>query len=87
MHRDLNLRHMILIELLKDYDMSVHYHPGKANLLVDVLHHLSKDRMVHIDDENELVKKVHQLSRLGVRLVDTPNGVFHFIPVLNHHLL
>ena len=29
----------------------------------------------HIDDEKkELVKEVHQLARLGVRLVDTPSG-------------
>ena len=29
----------------------------------------------HNDDEKkELVKEVHQLARLGVRLVDTPSG-------------
>ena len=31
--------------------------------------------MSHIDDEkNDLVKEVHQLSRLGVRLVGTSSG-------------
>ena len=44
--------------------------------------------MSHIDDEKkDLVNEVHQLSRLGVRLVDTQSGVFQFIPVVNPHLL
>jgi hypothetical protein len=25
------------LELIKDYDLEVHYHPGKANVVVDVL--------------------------------------------------
>ena len=61
--------------MLKDYDMRVHYHPSKANVVADSLSQLSMGNMSHIDDEKkELVKKVHQLSMLGVRLVDTPTG-------------
>jgi ribonuclease HI len=42
---DLNLRQRWL-ELIKDYDLEIHYHPGKANVVVDALsrkaycHHL-----------------------------------------------
>jgi hypothetical protein len=25
------------LELIKDYDMSIHYHPGKANVVADAL--------------------------------------------------
>jgi hypothetical protein len=25
------------LELIKDYDLEVHYHPGKANMVVDAL--------------------------------------------------
>ena len=25
------------IELIKDYDLSIHYHPGKANMVADAL--------------------------------------------------
>jgi hypothetical protein len=25
------------LELIKDYDLEVHYHPGKANVVVDAL--------------------------------------------------
>ena len=35
--RELNLRQGWWLELLKDYDMSVHYHPGKANIVADAL--------------------------------------------------
>ena len=35
--KDLNLRQRRLLELIKDYDMKLHYHPGKANVVVDAL--------------------------------------------------
>ena len=35
--RDLNLRQRRWLELLKDYDMTILYHPGKANVVVDAL--------------------------------------------------
>ncbi|WMV54594.1 hypothetical protein MTR67_047979, partial [Solanum verrucosum] len=35
--KDLNLRQRRWLELLKDYDMSVLYHPGKANVVIDAL--------------------------------------------------
>ncbi|WMV37439.1 hypothetical protein MTR67_030824, partial [Solanum verrucosum] len=34
---NLNLRQRRWLELLKDYDMSVLYHPGKANVVADAL--------------------------------------------------
>ncbi|WMV24596.1 hypothetical protein MTR67_017981, partial [Solanum verrucosum] len=33
--KDLNLRRRRWLEFIKDYDMSVHYHPGKANVVAD----------------------------------------------------
>ncbi|KAA3474134.1 DNA/RNA polymerases superfamily protein [Gossypium australe] len=35
--KDLNLRQRRWIELLKDYDCSIEYHPGKANVVADAL--------------------------------------------------
>ena len=35
--KELNLRQRRWLELLKDYDMSVLYHPGKDNVVVDSL--------------------------------------------------
>nr|AAN04956.1 Putative polyprotein [Oryza sativa Japonica Group] len=34
---DLNLRQRRWLELIKDYDMGIHYHPGKANVVADAL--------------------------------------------------
>jgi len=31
------MRHRIWLELMKDYDLTIHYHPGKANVVADAL--------------------------------------------------
>ena len=35
--RDLNLRQRRWLEYLSDYDFSLHYHPGKSNVVADAL--------------------------------------------------
>ena len=35
--KELNLRQRRWLELVKDYDMKLHYHPGKANVVADTL--------------------------------------------------
>jgi len=35
--KELNLRQQWWLELLKDYDLEIHYHPGKANIVADAL--------------------------------------------------
>ncbi|GJU25244.1 retrotransposon protein, putative, ty3-gypsy subclass [Tanacetum coccineum] len=35
--RDLNMRQRCWLELLKDYDTNIQYHPGKANVVADAL--------------------------------------------------
>ncbi|WMV55423.1 hypothetical protein MTR67_048808, partial [Solanum verrucosum] len=39
--KELNLCQRRWLEFLKDYDMSVHYYPGKANVVADALNRLS----------------------------------------------
>ena len=34
---DLNMRQRRWLELIKDYELEVHYHPGKANVVADAL--------------------------------------------------
>ena len=36
-HKELNLRQRCCLELLKDYDLQIQYHPGKANVVADAL--------------------------------------------------
>ena len=57
--------------------MSLHYHPGKANVLADDLSRLSMGSVAHVEEKRkELVKNVHRLSRLGVRPMSiSDNGV------------
>ena len=35
--KELNLRQRRWLELLKDYDVDILYHPGKANVIADAL--------------------------------------------------
>jgi hypothetical protein len=43
---NLNMRQRRWLELIKDYELEVHYHPGKANVVADALSH--KHRWNHI---------------------------------------
>ncbi|WMV25003.1 hypothetical protein MTR67_018388 [Solanum verrucosum] len=36
-HKELNLRQRRWLELIKDYDCTIDYHPGKANVVADAL--------------------------------------------------
>ncbi|KAH0691243.1 hypothetical protein KY285_018431 [Solanum tuberosum] len=63
--KELNLRQMRWLELLQDYDMSILYHPGKANVVADALSRLFMGSTAHVEEEKrELAKDVHRLARL-----------------------
>ena len=75
--KELNLKQRRWLELLKEYVMSVLYHPGKANVVADALNHMTMGSMSHIDEaKKDLMKDVHRLAVLGVRLEDFSNGGF-----------
>ncbi|WMV56466.1 hypothetical protein MTR67_049851 [Solanum verrucosum] len=68
--KKLNLLQRIWLEFLKDYDMSMDYNPSKANVVADALNRLSIGSVAHIEEERkELVKDVHRLAHLGVRIM------------------
>ncbi|XP_069144063.1 uncharacterized protein [Solanum lycopersicum] len=68
--KKLNLRQRKWLEFLKDYDMSVHYHPHKANVVADALSILFMGSVAHVEDERkELVKDIHRLARLEILLM------------------
>ena len=77
----LNLRQRRWLEFLKDYDMSVLYYPGKANVVADDLSHITMVSVSHIDEAKKyLGKEVHRFARLGVKLEGSPNG-----SAIDHH--
>ena len=51
--KELNLRKRRWIEFLKDYDMSVHYHPGKTNVVADALSKLSMGSVAHVEEKKK----------------------------------
>jgi hypothetical protein len=44
--RDLNLKQRRWLELIKDYDLDIQYHPGKANIVADALSCKSQANML-----------------------------------------
>ena len=50
--------------MLKNYDMSVLYHLGKANIVADTLSRLSIGTVDHVEnDKKELAQEVYHLDR------------------------
>ena len=41
-HQDLNMRQHRWMKFLEDYDFTLHYHPGKANVVADALSRKSR---------------------------------------------
>ena len=46
--RDLNMRQHIWMEFLEDYDFTLHYHPGKANVVANALSQKSRGALASI---------------------------------------
>ena len=55
--------------------MSLLYHPSKVNVVDNALSRLSMGSVAHVEDgKKKLVQEVHQVSQLGVCLVDSSEG-------------
>ena len=65
--KELNLRQRRWLELVKDFDCSINYHPEKANVVADALSRKSSGCMAHLTTmQNHLVK---DLRRCGIEVV------------------
>ena len=56
------------MELLKNYDCSILYHPGKANVVADALSRKSSSSLAYISTKRRpLVKELHELIDQGLQ--------------------
>ncbi|WVZ97365.1 hypothetical protein U9M48_042911 [Paspalum notatum var. saurae] len=68
---ELNMRQRRWLELIKDYDIEIHYHPGKANVVADALTAvfeaeltLEQEIREHQKDDEKL-QEIRELLKLG----------------------
>jgi hypothetical protein len=59
------------LELIKDYDLEVHYHPGKANVVADALSH--KVHCNHLELELVSEPLCEEMRRLNLEVVQLGN--------------
>ena len=82
--KDLNMRQRRWIELIKDYDCTIEYNPGKANVVADALSRKPSSSLAQLKAEY-LPMRV-ELRSMGVSLETAESGTlvaaFHVQPVL-----
>ncbi|WVZ51991.1 hypothetical protein U9M48_003087 [Paspalum notatum var. saurae] len=82
---ELNMRQRRWLELIKDYDMEIHYHPGKANVVADALSRKSYANMaLGFMMPHELCEEFERLS-LGF-LHHTTAAAFEAEPTLEQEI-
>jgi hypothetical protein len=67
---ELNMRQRRWLELINDYDLEVHHHPGKANVVADALSR--KDHCNHLELEPVSELLCEEMRRLNLEVV--PQG-------------
>ncbi|RVX00720.1 Retrovirus-related Pol polyprotein from transposon 17.6 [Vitis vinifera] len=76
--KELNMRQRKWIELLKDYDCIIQYHPGKANVMVDTLSRKSIGSLAAIRGcQRQLLEDLRSLQ-VHMRVLDSGALVANF---------
>jgi hypothetical protein len=70
--KKLNMRQRRWVELIKDYDCVIEYHPGKANVVADALSR--KGKIVKNDMEIKEQGSIVELKNMGLQLSVGPEG-------------
>jgi hypothetical protein len=68
---DLNMRQRTWLELIKDYEIEVHYHPGKENVIADTLSlksHYNYLPTVRLTSEESSTQMLLDLSLYNISL-------------------
>ncbi|WVZ58619.1 hypothetical protein U9M48_008871 [Paspalum notatum var. saurae] len=72
---DLNLRQRRWLELIKDYDLDIHYHPGKANVVADALSRKAYSK--RLVPTNEQLRQ--EIAEVNMHIVQEPKGTVQTI--------
>ena len=87
--KELNLRKRRWLELIKDYDCTIEYHPGKANVVADALSRRPESSLSHM--RSGYLPLLVDLRALGVILEVEDSGAllatFHVRPLLMDQIL
>jgi hypothetical protein len=71
---DLNMRQRRCLKLIKDYELEVHYHPSKANVVADALNrkaHLNYLPAVRLTGEESSTRVLLDLLSFNITLTPT----------------
>jgi hypothetical protein len=72
--KELNMRQQRWLELIKDYDCSINYHPGKANVVADALSRKSSGfSAALLTTQKEII---NDLERMGIEVVMGHSGAY-----------
>jgi hypothetical protein len=66
---DLNMRQRRWLELIKDYDLEVHYHPSKANVVADALSQKAQCNCMTMDSKSTTL--CDELCKLNIEVVSS----------------
>ena len=87
--KELNLRQRRWLELIKDYDCTIEYHPGKANVIADALSRRPESSLSYM--RSGYLPLLVDLRALGVIFEAEDSGAllttFHVRPLLVDHIL
>jgi hypothetical protein len=63
---ELNMRQRRWLELNKDYELKIHYHPGKANMVADALSHKASCHCLTVKTSNTTLCQEMEKLKLGM---------------------
>jgi ribonuclease HI len=74
---DLKMRQRRWLELIKDYDLEVHYHPGKANVVADALSRKARCHCLSVEAFNDTL--CNQMRKLNLEII--PQGSLNLLSI------